>query len=259
MNISRISHRFDRKDIIFDRETNYGPRIQTNLQLVYVLKGTTRVTIDQKSEYLINAGEVILLFPGHSEFFHFTKGTHHGWCYAFLEDDRRGFVDEGICARRVAPFTPAMRRIDQTLEEGDRGCFKFGTLTRNALIASLFYSYLDVSEWSSETLQVLHPSVEKADRILRAKYRESLTLREIACGSGLSVAHLIRLYKLAHGVTPIKRLWEIRLSEASVLLRETGLTTYEISDRCGFSNPQHFSKAFTRYFGATPKQYRVKR
>ncbi|MEM6886472.1 MAG: AraC family transcriptional regulator [Verrucomicrobiota bacterium] len=236
----------------------YGPRYQTNLQLVYVFQGTTTLSIDGKHSYTIDAGEVILLYPGHMESFLFAEDTHHGWCYAFLTENHQDLINENWSDQRVIPFTDTMMRIDQTIKASDTHRLQRGSASRDMLINALFYEYLQDSGLLSHPSRGIHPALEKADRILHTDYNEPLTLSDIAQQAGLSEAHLIRLYKSTYGMTPIKRLWDIRLKEAAQLLKETGLTTYEISYRCGFTNPQHFSKAFTRNFGMTPRKYRLK-
>ncbi|MDS9469630.1 helix-turn-helix transcriptional regulator [Paracoccus sp. MBLB3053] len=48
----------------------------------------------------------------------------------------------------------------------------------------------------------------------------------------------------------------VRLQAASTLLRQTDLPAQEIAGRLGYSTPSNFSRAFVRWTGQTPRQFR---
>ena len=49
---------------------------------------------------------------------------------------------------------------------------------------------------------------------------------------------------------------EVRMEEASNLLRTTEDKTYLIAQQIGYSDPNYFSYVFKRHFGLTPSKYR---
>ena len=51
-------------------------------------------------------------------------------------------------------------------------------------------------------------------------------------------------------------LTDIRLNRAKKLMETTDLKMYEISDRVGYNNVEHFSRMFKKHFGISPGDYK---
>lgn len=83
------------------------------------------------------------------------------------------------------------------------------------------------------------------------------TTAEIGAELGMSVRYIHKLFAIA-GTTPRNWLYEVRLARARQHLAETALTVAEISERVGFRDVSHFSRAFRRRFGASPAQLRAR-
>ena len=63
MNIFRSKWEFNVGEIVYDRESCLGPRMQQDLQLVYLFRGDLSVSIDDQN-FQLKPGEAILLLPG---------------------------------------------------------------------------------------------------------------------------------------------------------------------------------------------------
>lgn len=72
----------------------------------------------------------------------------------------------------------------------------------------------------------------------------------------LSEGRFNHLFKETVGISPQKYYNEIRMENASVLLKETDLSITEIALKTGFSDPLYFGQRFKKFFGVSPKQYR---
>ena len=77
----------------------------------------------------------------------------------------------------------------------------------------------------------------------------------------LDPAELIRIYASAGKVLAATERGEytlrLRLYEAELLLRRTEMTVGSIADATGFSSISHFSAAFLRTYGRTPRAFRA--
>jgi AraC family cel operon transcriptional repressor len=71
-------------------------------------------------------------------------------------------------------------------------------------------------------------------------------------------SHLWRSTRRYLGLTPTDVVRGIQLEHATHLLDGSDATVAVISERCGFSSASYFSKAFTRRFGISPRQYRTR-
>ena len=87
---------------------------------------------------------------------------------------------------------------------------------------------------------------------------KTITLTELANRVSLGVRQTERLLQKHYGQSFIKKKTEARMSAASQLLRETQNSIAEISEELGYSSPEHFSNAFTKYYKISPKKYRYR-
>jgi AraC-like DNA-binding protein len=74
--------------------------------------------------------------------------------------------------------------------------------------------------------------------------------------SHVSHTHLWRGTRAYFGLSPTDLVTEIRLRHAGLLLASTDDAIATVGERCGFSSPSHFSKAFRRGRLVSPREYR---
>ena len=84
----------------------------------------------------------------------------------------------------------------------------------------------------------------------------TLTLQELARLLNLSVRQTQRLLRENFGKTFSQKLTEARMAAAWQYLSNTTLSVTDIAGRVGFSSVEHFSSAFRRFMGCSPRQYR---
>lgn len=69
-------------------------------------------------------------------------------------------------------------------------------------------------------------------------------------------SYLFREFKASTGQTIMGYFIKLKISHAKKLLRETGLSITEVSEKLAFDTPNYFSKTFKRITGYTPIQYK---
>ena len=84
----------------------------------------------------------------------------------------------------------------------------------------------------------------------------SLTLDDLAALLNLSARQTQRVLRDSFGKTFTQKLTEARMAAASQLLAESCLSVTAISESVGFSSIEHFSAAFRRFMGCSPRAYR---
>ena len=87
------------------------------------------------------------------------------------------------------------------------------------------------------------------------RYR-TLTLQELAGLLNLSVRQTQRVLRDNFGKTFSQKLTEARMAAAYQFLASSELSITEIGERLGFSSIEHFSTAFRRFAGCSPRSYR---
>jgi two-component system response regulator YesN len=51
----------------------------------------------------------------------------------------------------------------------------------------------------------------------------------------------------------------VRMEQAAALLKETNWKNSQIAERTGYTDESHFSRAFKKHYGISPKDYRAAR
>lgn len=100
--------------------------------------------------------------------------------------------------------------------------------------------------------------ISKAAKILTLNLENPPSLFELAKNVGTSHTRLNLDFKRIYGTTVFGYLRQIRLEKAKKLLLEKGLNVSETAYEVGYNSIPSFSKAYSDYFGITPKGHMKK-
>jgi len=95
-----------------------------------------------------------------------------------------------------------------------------------------------------------------AESIVRQHYSRDLQLAEVANRVSMNYSYFSKLFKERTGLTFTAYLTKVRMEEARKLLKDPTLRINEISEKVGYGNLYHFSRAFKNYYGVSPKEHR---
>lgn len=109
--------------------------------------------------------------------------------------------------------------------------------------------------FAEETAEELVGKVSSYINICFAK--ADLSLEQIADQVHLSANYVSTLFKKHSGMNISDYIIKIRMEHAAGLLSATNFKTYEIAERVGYTNSQYFSVLFKKFYGMTPKEYRI--
>ena len=90
-------------------------------------------------------------------------------------------------------------------------------------------------------------------------YDIGLTVSELAARLHITREHFSRIFKAETGISPKQYLNEIRMKKAQMLLTQKSDNITWVAQSVGFSDLFSFSRAFSRYYGCSPMEYRGKR
>ena len=99
--------------------------------------------------------------------------------------------------------------------------------------------------------------LERAVELLRDRYRDELSVAEIAAAAGVHPVHLARTFRRHLRCTPGQFTRFHQLEHAASMLLRTARPLAEVALCSGFADQSHFSRVFTRHFGVPPGKYRV--
>jgi AraC-like DNA-binding protein len=245
-------------DVWYPPGGTLGPRIQRDFQLVVLVSGHADVLVNEEWVH-VAMGEAALLKPKRRETFRFTPSgpTHHTWCAV----DPSAIADSIIPELEASPPKVSMSSSMEHLLEAGLSTLARGEAGRNMLdhvAMAVLHEYLRLGSNSVEfdCSGIVPPSMDRARRLMDEEFSRRWSMADLGRTVHVSPNHLIREFRRHYGITPARYLWRRRTEAAAQLLRSTGLSIAEISDRTGFQNPYHFSRVFRSHHGLTPRDFR---
>jgi AraC-like DNA-binding protein len=100
--------------------------------------------------------------------------------------------------------------------------------------------------------------VEKALEYCRANLHRQLRVSEVAQVVGYSTSRLSHVFSACIGQSIGDYARGLRVARARDLLEATDMTVSQIAAQIGYNEPTHFSRAFKRGQGVSPREYRAR-
>ncbi|WP_407270886.1 helix-turn-helix domain-containing protein [Radiobacillus sp. PE A8.2] len=128
-----------------------------------------------------------------------------------------------------------------------------------ALILEIIALYLD-----SVPLRFHSDKIEELERLNRLQnfieqnLAEPLSLDQIAKHVHLHPNYLIRYFQKYFATTPLKYVNRKKMEQAKILLSTTSSPISEVASQVGYSDANHFAKAFRRETSFSPKEFRMR-
>lgn len=99
--------------------------------------------------------------------------------------------------------------------------------------------------------------VSRVIGLMRDRFRESLTITQLADVAHLSPSALHLHFKSVTGLTPLQYLKQLKLQEARKLMLSEAIDAASAGYLVGYESPSHFSRDYARLFGAPPARDRA--
>lgn len=271
-------HRLD-----FDRHTR-GPCVHECATLVVVDEGEGRWFANAE-EQALRAGEVSLLSQGERHVYSEVDEVR-GWVVHFAPAALAPATDhastEGLLpsdAGRGALFSPIDRlrrgfprsvslgvhqaRVHRRLEAIDRELTERAWCFEEAARAELALLLIDLGRVlvPSDRLQIPSQTgrVGAALAVIQERYRDGLSLEDVARELRCSPAHLTTAVRVATGMTVVQWILAFRMNEARRRLDASDERVEIVAERVGFQSPEHFARLFKREHGVSPGRWRLAR
>ncbi|MCR9138996.1 MAG: AraC family transcriptional regulator [Alphaproteobacteria bacterium] len=225
--------------------------------LILTLSGQGQIEMNDR-RFEAKPGTVTWLDTA-QDYAHGCHPEHRQWRYLWF--GMQGFGLDGLFERLEAQGNPvAMRHASiqglfeimiANLLRKDRMTDANSTQLAARIIALIL-----------EFAAVDQPAPDQADPIRTAMQAfledrsVAWTVEEFASRAHQSVSHFHRRFKAVTGVSPMKWMRQERINAAKYLLSTTNEKIARIGKRCGYPDPYHFSRTFTRLTGVTPSQFR---
>jgi len=99
-------------------------------------------------------------------------------------------------------------------------------------------------------------AVEKMQNFIENNLERKISLNDLARFAGYSPWHSARIFKEMTGYAPFEYIRALRLSRAALQLRDEKSKIVDVALDFVFDSHEGFSRAFSRRFGISPREYR---
>lgn len=99
---------------------------------------------------------------------------------------------------------------------------------------------------------------EIAKEYVKENYTKEIDMSVVANMVSMNYSYFSEVFKKETGITFREYIMKTRLEEAKRLLRNPTVKITEIAERIGYDNSKNFSRAFHKFTGLSPREYRKK-
>lgn len=236
----------------------YGPIMRSQTIFHYVISGKGKLVLEGK-EFEIHANQGFLIPVNMMAYYEADKDDP--WTYVWIHVDgpkavelfkKAGLTKNHPVFIPTADCSNIYDIIMSIYERSDEEYFCMGKVYEffNTVVR---YSSREKSQEVDSQLMY----VTKVIRYIQVNYSGALSVDEIAKLLGLNRSYLTRLFKKSTGQSPQEYIFSYRMKQAASLLLESDQSVQYVAFSVGYSDSFTFSKAFKRYYGVSPRDYRL--
>jgi len=236
-------------------------RVLDSHALVYISRGSGVFESRRSTRQVIDAGQVIFLFPG--VWHRYRPDAKTGWdehWVGFDGDIARRWVKNKFFSPRTPVFIPGQEEKWLTLFTELMTVIKLNRPALQQVMAGftaqmlgLLYSGQQAGLAGDDQSLLI---VQRAMARMQVELEKGLNAQALARELNVSYSSFRHTFQEHTGSSPHQYLLELRLVRARNLLTQTTQSVKEISQQTGFDDEHYFCRFFKMKTGLTPGQWR---
>lgn len=245
---------------------SFGPAMRNHFLFHYVISGIgTLIAENSKKEsisYSIKSGQGFMIFP--NQICTYIADAQQPWEYVWIEFDglraKETVELSGLCVNSPV-YKAKYKDVAQTMKDEMLYIINHKDDSPFHLIGHL-YLFIDSFVKSSAITQISKSNnlrdfyIKEALSFIEQNFQNDITVEEIAACCGLNRSYFGKIFHEVLGKSPQEFLISYRMTKATELLKLTSLSIAEVGSAVGYSNQLHFSRAFKKIYGISPRQWR---
>ncbi|MGE4454570.1 MAG: helix-turn-helix domain-containing protein [Sphaerochaeta sp.] len=174
-----------------------------------------------------------------------------GYCSIFMETQTVPYLL--LSPSQTAELLPLIQLMEKEADDQS-----YGSGSRPLAYAYLIELLVSLSRIWDQTPRETNQAARRLWEVISYMDQHldvSLTTEDLTQVANMSTSTLNRLFKQSTGLSPIEFHIHKRIAHACTLIQRRGSSMSQISDSCGFKDPNYFSRQFRKVMGMSPKQY----
>ena len=240
---------------------DFGANHHSNIEILLLLEGETRVWVENKGVFTARAGDAIVVFPNQQ----YRYETQKKEKYMLLTADIKRLTEYlGV----LSSYSPVSNVVKGASEDSEvlslaKSIVKAYADEKNGYRDTVIKGYvtafvgriLSMTELKKNELESLDTAGVIAG-FCNLRYKEKLSLEVLERELHISKFYISHVINERLGVSFNDYVNSIRINEACRLMLESDKPLKEISREVGFSTVRTFDRVFKRQKGETAREYR---
>lgn len=248
---------------------SYGPYVRNHYLFHYVISGKGTLMANDKNNdavyYEVSAGQGFLIEPDYVNTYFADKTDP--WEYTWIEFGGlriKQYLQTAGLSQKSPIYTPISPEYgDKLKEELLYIAQQNGTSSPLHILGHLYLALDLIVNGSSLRRKVQGGRLREfyaheAITYIEHNYSHPITIEDLAQQCNLDRSYFGKIFRDTMGKSPQEFLIQYRMSRAAELLKSDNLSIGEISQQVGYVNQLHFSRAFKKTYGISPREYRQK-
>lgn len=247
----------------------YGPMIRDHWLIHFIVKGNGMVRVENM-EYEASGSQIFAIRPHQITYYqasasspweYFYIGFEGVWALQIMKDI--GFINDDTIVIQI----PNPDEIFQLLKKMKNYIKTYLGMGDGVLgICGCIYSIFQLLSEGRNDDQIIsghensdllqHEYTRTLISIIETSFSEKINIQELANRLYLNRSYMSELFSKDTGMSIKSYLTEKRMQWAALMLQEPERSVKNIVASCGFDDSLYFSRAFSKYFGVSPQQYR---
>lgn len=260
-----------------DFQERVGCHWHDEIEILTVTGGRAEISIDDHC-YPLQEGHILFIAPNHlhsitgkpgASFSFFAIDFQPALLNSFVNDDIQHKYFDPVKQEKI--LFPECILPEQTWEKeiavlltDIRTLFTQKTPAFELLIKARLYEiwhllYLHAQNYETGNKQDTDHRISMIKSMIeyiQTHYNGSISLELLADEFHISKGHLCRMFKSITKMSVMEYLNFYRISQSTLLLRETDWEISNIAGKTGFNNISYFNKVFREYMHVTPTEFR---
>lgn len=243
--------------IIHNQKICFAPHLHSEVEIIALFSGNASLIADGL-KYPLNAGDFVIIFPNVVHSYALERNVDVGK-FIFSPDTVSELEHILKNKRPKSPVITREKVLNTNLESLSREIL----LSYKASSPPVRKAYLLLLAGKLLELCELEEQKDLKDNIViqildycKQNFRSDITLTDVANALFVSKSYISHIFCCKLKINFRSYINTIRINEAALLMRQGNITITEAAQRSGFGSIRTFNRAFVKYMGTTPKEYK---
>ncbi|MGN0642598.1 MAG: AraC family transcriptional regulator [Huintestinicola sp.] len=237
---------------------SWGKGVRDHYILHIIASGQgTYSTPDQT--YTLSAGDCFLIYPFTEV--EYTADEVCPWEYYWINFSGEG-AEDILKKTDFSSDSPVMHGCGEDILTNMEKIMDSNNIELAGRLYILLGQLMDKSVRQSESSVDISSEklcLKKARSFISCSYPLQIGVEDIAAAADVSRTTLFRIFKKCCGMSPLEYLIFCRMEQAKRLLSGTDISVTAVARSVGYEDNLYFSRAFSRYAGISPTEFRRRR